>query len=253
MAGTRSDTSGGCQYVLADIHGQTKLFQSILEQIQLREEDTLYVLGDVIDRHPGGPDILRQLISMPNVRMLLGNHEYMMLNALDPFRFTGNARIEAETIIGNVENWYLNGGQITHRSLQRLPQYVQESLFSYLRNLPLSYRIEVNGRSFELVHAAPPSLFERHRERYDSALQFSVWYRWKAEETTDDPDATVIFGHTPTILLGQRTDPLTIYYGDHRIGIDCGAAYAEDAYLHGYPRGCLACLRLNDMKEFYAD
>ena len=253
MAGTRFDSSGGFQYVLADIHGQTELFQSIMEQIQLREEDTLYVLGDVIDRHPGGPAILNHLISMPNVRMVLGNHEYMMLNALDPFRFTGNPEVEVETIIRNVENWYANGGQITHRSLRHMPQYVQESLFAYLRNLPLSYRIEVNGQLFELVHAAPPSLFERHRGRYDSVLHFSVWYRWKAEEAVDDSNATVVFGHTPTILLGQKTDPLTIYYGDHRIGIDCGAAYADDSEMYGFPRGRLACLRLNDMKEFYSD
>ena len=253
MAGTRFDASRGYQYVLADIHGQTKLFQSILEQIQLREEDTLYVLGDVIDRHPGGPAILSQLVSMQNVRMLLGNHEYMMLNALDPFRFTGNDEVKVDAIIRNVENWYANGGQITHRSLRHLPQYVQESLFAYLRKLPLSYRVEVNGQLFELVHAAPPRLFEQHRDRYHSVLQFSVWYRWKAEEKAGDPDVTVVFGHTPTILLGQKTDPLTIYYGDHRIGIDCGAAYAGDSEMYGYPQGRLACLRLNDMKEFYSE
>lgn len=41
-------------YVLSDIHGHEKRFASILKQINLQPEDTLYVLGDVIDRHPGG-------------------------------------------------------------------------------------------------------------------------------------------------------------------------------------------------------
>ena len=69
-------------YVLSDIHGQMRRFQSIMKQINLQPEDTLYVLGDVIDRYPDGIKILRQLMVMPNVKLLLGNHEFMMLNAL---------------------------------------------------------------------------------------------------------------------------------------------------------------------------
>ena len=69
-------------YVLSDIHGHEGRFASILKQINLQPEDTLYVLGDVIDRHPGGIRILRKIMAMPNAKMLLGNHEYMMLRAL---------------------------------------------------------------------------------------------------------------------------------------------------------------------------
>ena len=69
-------------YVLSDIHGNECRFNSILKQIDLQPEDTLCVLGDVIDRHPGGIRILRRLMAMPNAKMILGNHEYMMLRAL---------------------------------------------------------------------------------------------------------------------------------------------------------------------------
>ena len=53
-------------YVLSDIHGNQRRFASIMGQINLQPEDTLYVLGDVIDRHPGGIRILRRLMAMPN-------------------------------------------------------------------------------------------------------------------------------------------------------------------------------------------
>ena len=53
-----------------------------MKQIRLRPEDTLYILGDTIDRGPDGIKILRQLMDMPNAKMILGNHEYMMLDAL---------------------------------------------------------------------------------------------------------------------------------------------------------------------------
>ena len=69
-------------YVMSDIHGNERRFNSIMKQIDLRPEDTLYVLGDVVDRHPGGIRILRRIMAMPNAKMILGNHEYMMLRAL---------------------------------------------------------------------------------------------------------------------------------------------------------------------------
>lgn len=55
-------------YVLSDIHGNMKRFDSIMEQINLKPEETLYVLGDVIDRYPDGIKILRKLMKMNNVR-----------------------------------------------------------------------------------------------------------------------------------------------------------------------------------------
>ena len=53
-------------YVLSDIHGNAKNFDAILQQICLQPEDILYILGDVIDRHPDGIRILRKILSMPN-------------------------------------------------------------------------------------------------------------------------------------------------------------------------------------------
>ena len=50
-------------YVTADIHGNRRRFDSVMEQIRLTSEDTLYVLGDVIDRHADGVRILQQLIT----------------------------------------------------------------------------------------------------------------------------------------------------------------------------------------------
>ena len=44
-------------YVMSDIHGHEGRFDSILKQIDLQPEDTLYVLGDVIDRNESFEDI----------------------------------------------------------------------------------------------------------------------------------------------------------------------------------------------------
>ena len=45
-------------YAMSDIHGQYELFRNLMEQIPLGKDDTLYVLGDVVDR---GPDSMEYL------------------------------------------------------------------------------------------------------------------------------------------------------------------------------------------------
>ena len=41
-------------YVMSDIHGSRRRFDAVMEQIKLTDEDTLYILGDVIDRGEHG-------------------------------------------------------------------------------------------------------------------------------------------------------------------------------------------------------
>lgn len=37
-------------YVISDIHGCYEKYRTMLEAIEFTEDDTLYVLGDVLDR-----------------------------------------------------------------------------------------------------------------------------------------------------------------------------------------------------------
>ena len=37
-------------YVISDIHGEYDKFMELLDKIKLKETDTLYVLGDILDR-----------------------------------------------------------------------------------------------------------------------------------------------------------------------------------------------------------
>ena len=224
-------------YVLSDIHGNLDRFDSILCQIHLQPADTLYVLGDVIDRNPGGIQILRRLMSMPNVKMLLGNHEYMMLRALghpkDTHLDDGNAR----------DHWFRNGGQVTLSHFQLLPNALQAEIIDYLLSLPLSYDTRLGGVNYKLVHAAPEETFD-HTPKYPTPTHYAVWKRW---DVTDPPpgDYTLIFGHTPTRYYRDVT-PMEVWFDERRIGIDCGCAYPS-------PGGRLACLRLDDGKIFYSE
>ena len=67
-------------YCMADLHGERDFFSQMLEKIHFSHTDHLYILGDVIDRGPGGVDLLEQIMETPNITMLLGNHEQMCLS-----------------------------------------------------------------------------------------------------------------------------------------------------------------------------
>ena len=71
-------------YVMSDLHGEADLFHAMLRKISFSEQDKLIILGDVIDRGPMGISLLTEIMDTPNMEMLLGNHEYMMLQYFDP-------------------------------------------------------------------------------------------------------------------------------------------------------------------------
>ncbi len=231
-------------YVLSDIHGQARRFYSILEQIDLKAEDTLYILGDVIDRNPDGIRILREIMSRPNMQMLLGNHELMMLQSL---YYPSD---EAAAPPHYISRWYRNGGRVTHDYLKRIRKQLRAEIFSYLDALPLNISIEVNGHQYVLVHAAPVDMYPTYGNRYDTERDFAVWWRQLVEVPLSD-ERIVIFGHTTTHHF-QTDTPMHIWYGNQMIGIDCGSSYPEGISAENGYAGRLACLRLNDMKEFYS-
>lgn len=232
-------------YILSDIHGNERRFQSILRQIRLRPSDTLYILGDVIDRHPGGIRILRKMMKMPNVKMLLGNHEYMMLRALgQPY----DNNVDTGTALAH---WYRNGGQVTHQHFKRLWKTTRAQIMAYLHALPLCYDVQVGGVNYKLVHAVPAEDFSRNQDpRYLNEIHFAVW---KRREADDFPvhDYTVIFGHTPTRHYRDLA-PMEIWRKEGYIGIDCGSGYPEDQADPNRKYGRLCCLRLDDGKVFYS-
>jgi serine/threonine protein phosphatase 1 len=213
---------------MSDIHGRKDRFDDILKQIKLTKNDTLYILGDVIDRNPDGITILKYIMHKPNIKMLLGNHEYMMLNALQNEE--------------DISLWYRNGGLITHKRWKKQRITTREKILEFLNLLPVTATLEINGRKYCLVHGKIPKAERLTNMTYGERKYAHVWERVRPGESGPE-DAILIFGHTPTIHY-QDCTPMQIWYKDNLIGTDCGAAY---------PEGRLSCLRLDDMKEFYSN
>lgn len=258
------------KYVLSDIHGNNRAWESIKSQIKLTKKDDLYILGDVIDRGEYGIEILQEIMHSPNMHMLLGNHEYMMMNALgfpyvknDP-EYVSHSRNE------NMELWFYNGGQPTYNTCRKMNQVDIGWIMDYLKGLPLSYEVEAGGRKFELVHANSPKFIADMldhnivKEGYELAAiitYFSVWDRDHLSFAGDylkGFETTMVFGHTPTCNLRkvgcncENSDSkyLEVFQFENLIGIDCGAGWGD--YVHNDKGGRLSCVRLDDMQIFYS-
>lgn len=141
-------------------------------------------------------------------------------------------------------------GDVTHRDIKKLSEAERESLFDWIDALPTELDITVNGRRYKLVHAMPKELFYLAKRPQLGEKYFSVWDRQSGEAPLSG-EYTMIFGHT-TSHHYQDGSPMRIWHGPDRMDIDCGSAYPDVQDKNAEFIGRLACIRLDDMREFYS-
>ena len=90
------------------------MFIELLDKIDLKDTDTLYILGDVLDRGPHPIKTLRKLMEMPNAICLVGNHEFMAMKCLEFLmkEITDKSIEELDNeMLDNLETWQYNGSR----------------------------------------------------------------------------------------------------------------------------------------------
>lgn len=231
-------------YAISDIHGNKQAWDSMLQLINLKADDKLIVLGDVIDRNDYGIEILQQIIRTPNMYMIPGNHEYMMMQAYGWIDLPDGLTHDEV-----VNNWLdVNGGWPTMQAFDQLSIEEQKEIEDYLKKIPLNYHTVINGVKFDLCHACPSKLYSLIQDKTQvSKIEFCTWDRewirwWESHNTTG---SICICGHTPTLDM-QNCMPAKIYHKGCVYDIDCGAAY-----MGKWPASRLACIRLDDMQSYY--
>ena len=230
-------------YVIGDIHGQLELVKQMLKLIQIDfEKDQLYLLGDYVDWGPNSIKTLQYIINLQtksngNLKCLIGNHDKMMLDVISG----GETAYEWKSI------WYNNGGRYTHTCYLECSDYMRRKIKKWLQNLPYTVQnLHINNRYFYLCHAAP---MINGRDTRDSIWDRSYPYDLSKEIEDALPNTTVVCGHTIVKRFGSfnKEFKCKIYKNsENLIYIDCGAKiYDTDSI------GRLACLRLDDLQEFY--
>ena len=233
-------------YVMSDLHGQYDLYKKMLKKIHFSDEDMLYILGDILDRGPHPIRIILDLLERFNVDVIVGNHCVVAMDCLRNFMLKEITEENIEDInvcmLEKVQDWYKNGGIKTQEELSRYDRETIQEVISFIGDFSLYEDIEVGGKRFILVHAGLDN-FRVDKPLWEYSLDELVWKRPTYEQVYFE-DAYVVSGHTPTMYIEGNSNPGYIYHKNNNIVIDCGC------YL---PEGRLACLRLDDMKEFYVE
>jgi len=76
----------GRTLAIGDIHGCDVALETLLSNMQPTDDDTVVVLGDVVDRGPNTKRVIELLLELQTtcrLKLIAGNHEEMMLNALN--------------------------------------------------------------------------------------------------------------------------------------------------------------------------
>ena len=118
-------------YAMSDLHGEYQKYLAMLEKIKFNQEDTLYLLGDLVDRGPEPVKILQDIMQRPNVYPLLGNHEVMAIYILKQLllEVTEETISQVDTyLMENIFIWQRNGGLGNYRPGKKLEEYSLEEL-----------------------------------------------------------------------------------------------------------------------------
>lgn len=166
--------------VIGDIHGEFQKLMSLYKKIEVTDNDLVIFLGDYVDRGRENIKVLKFIMNeslKENVIALCGNHEDMLL---------------MDILAGCVKP-----GTLREIALQKLkePDF-EDKVFKFLKNLPYSFEMEINGKEYFFCHAGvnPKIPFDEQDE---------IDLLWIREEffTVYDGEKIVVVGHTPVMFL----------------------------------------------------
>ena len=233
-------------FVTSDIHGNWEKYKALLDKLPLTNpENTLYILGDFIDRGNDGCKILLDTMQRPNIVPVLGNHEltaaiclpWILQEVTDQ-----NLSELREDQFAALQEWILNGGTPTLRELKKLSISKRKAILEYIREMDVYIEVEAGGRSFLLTHAGL-NHFVPNKPFNEYELTDYLFGRSILEQEFYS-DKFLVYGHTPTQILykqlGESPTNDIIFYKS-QIAIDCGCGFG----------GPLGGLCLDTMESFY--
>ena len=229
-------------YAMSDLHGCYDLYLKMLEKIKFSDDDTLYILGDFLDRGEDGIKIIQDVKKRKNVIPLIGNHDYTAYVVLErlysPVPETECKSDYLSGVLALFRDWMHDGGRVTYDAFQKLSEDEQRTFFSFIENMDVYQEITVGKNDFVLTHAGLGN-FDKDKPLSEYVLDDLIWARPDYGKVYFD-DKYLVSGHTPTEFIEKEYSG-RIYRKNNHIAIDCGAVFC----------GTLGCVRLNDFKEFY--
>ena len=255
-------------FVISDIHGHFDDFERMLEKIAFSKDDELILAGDYVDRGTQTLEMLWWIEQCPeNVLLLKGNHDAEFaecISIMDSYNrklgLDEHDQIDTQTLyramqmIPELQAVYFDYyGTIQNLIMDRAVTLSELKCWAALiREMPYVYKRRINGKRYIIVHAG---YYEDDTVPTDKMEQFYIYARDEAYTIGGVQGATIIAGHTPTVIKGMPMytgGEVFRLYDSKRdctfYDIDCGCGYKES---DRYGNCRLACIRLEDEQIFY--
>lgn len=222
------------EYCISDIHGYYDLFCRLLDKIKFGGGDTLYVLGDMVDKGPDGVRLAKLLFSMPNAYCIAGNHEYDFLKY---YQALMKQTEDYDLVLQKLRNYFTDGKLLDWDTVDRfdsLPFYTEtESFICVHAGVPIK-----DGKLLPLSHATCNQLV------YDRSF--------KDKDVLPQNGKCVLYGHTPVRCLTGRDEILLYPRKAEAQGSPNIADYCKIHLDTGVPvSGILGCLAVDNCQAFY--
>lgn len=206
------------KFVISDIHGSYNEFVELLRYSKFDiNKDSLYVLGDMIDRGPDSGKVLKLVRGLQKeselVKVIMGNHEEMMLWYLDEIS----------------PMWMQYGGVEGANSINKeFEEEGIEGIVTWLRGLPLI----LEDKEYIYTHAGILSPIKSEYENRDILWNIK-------DEFYDIPEKTLSYYIDSKKIIHGHTPDEEVTFDGIRLSIDLGAQVAD------YPK-----LALVELEEF---
>ncbi len=187
---------------IGDIHGCANSLADLLDKLKPHSGSLFVFIGDYIDRGPDSRrvfDLCLEFSEKEECVFLRGNHEAMMLEALDA---------------GDDFMWKYNGGRTTIDSLKmRWPAEFRNSVYDrFIRDTLFYYETDDFFFTHGGIRPGETILESLKADDYDAFL----WERNHISHPEPVWEKPVVFGHTP--IQKPINEPL-------KIGIDTGCVF----------------------------
>ena len=200
-------------YCISDIHGEYELFIKLLKKINFSFNDEMIILGDIIDKGNHSLKLAKFIFNMPNIKVIMGNHEYEF------FKYYNFLKEREELSIKKLQNYF-----------QDEEEHLDKQLIKQLINLP--FYIETDN----IIYTHAGVLVEDNKivDLYKTEKEFFVYNReFKNIDIVHNSKKCVIFGHTPTFYINNKYDIIkykrnnsedSTIEGFYKIHIDTGVS-----------------------------
>lgn len=225
-------------YVMSDLHGRYDLYKRMLERISFSDSDTLYILGDFVDRGEEGFKIIFDIAERENVIPLVGNHDLIAAVVLSKLN-RGVTSAQLADLREVLDAWILDGGRTTFDEFKALSHEERRHALMIMEDFRTYAEVAVGGREYVLCHAGIAG-YEEGTPLSDYALEDFVTERTDYSTPIFSGNRYLVTGHTPTAAIEGATEG-RIYRANNYIAIDCGAVFDLG----------LGCLCLDTDEEFY--